>query len=317
MDTFSHILIAILLLGKFDLKLALFAGIMALILDLDFVLAPFSRKIPILEHRGITHSLPGLIIVTLVAAVIFSIITNINYLFCLGAGLTGAFMHTIGDTMTSYGTSSLWPFIKEPVKLDVILGVDPLTIIVSLTALPLLYSGYKNSNFQLFDTVYLIAAIFFGTYFLIRIVLKLVIHFKFHTKSLPMFNFFKYKIVYNTSYNQEGLEFREIKWQLYNLITRRLSPENRITYPLMNPMPPLDNDAKLIAYSHSLALTNRMLAHSKYHLYEILNKTEDGLVIFWYALELAAGSYRMGVTVSLKRDGTHGEKNIYPYPRRH
>jgi membrane-bound metal-dependent hydrolase YbcI (DUF457 family) len=317
MDTFSHILIAFLLLGKVDLKLAVFAGIMALILDLDFVLEPFSKKVPILEHRGITHSIPGLIAVTLVATAVFSIITGTHYLLGLGAGLTGAFTHTIGDTLTSYGTGSLWPFVKTHVKLDIILGIDPLTIFVSVTSLPFLYSSYKHSNIQLFNTVYLIAAIFFGSYFLIRMVLKAVIHFKFHTVSLPMFNWFKFKIIYTTHYTQEGQEYGELKWQIYNLITGHFSPEKRFTYALMEPVPPLDTDEKMIAYSHKIATTRRMLAHSKYHVGELLSRNADGGVIFWYALELEAGKYRMGVTVHLKRDGTYQIKSVYPYPKRH
>jgi hypothetical protein len=218
----------------------------------------------------------------------------------------------MGDTMTSYGTASLWPFVKRHVKLNIILGIDPLTIIVSCISLPLLYSAYENSNLSLFNLVYLLAAIFFIAYLSIRITLKSIIYFKFHIASLPMFNFFKYKIVYDTQFSQGGQEYKELKWQTYNLLTGSLSAEERFTYPLMDPVPPLDSDEKMIAYSHKIVAQKRFLLHSKYHICEILSRNEDGAVILWYSLELGSGKYKMGTAVTLKRDGTYELKDIYP-----
>jgi len=317
MDTFSHILIAFLLLGKFDTNLAVFAGLMALIIDLDVILFPLTKRYPHFDHRGLVHSILGVICVTLVASLVFSTLTGINYWLSLAAGLIGAFAHTFCDTMTNYGTLSLWPFVKKYVKLDIISGISPITIIVSTISIPYLYSSYESSNFSLFNNIYLIASIFFIIYFLLRILLKSYIQMKFHTRSLPGFNPLKYKLVQNSVYKEGDQEYKELKWRTINLITGKSTEENQFRYALMNPTPPLDTDEKLISFSYQTKPIQRILAHSDFHICEIVEENEDGMIIFWYALELAAGKWRMGATISLKRDGTYETKRIYPYPKKH
>jgi membrane-bound metal-dependent hydrolase YbcI (DUF457 family) len=317
MDTFSHILIAFLLLGKFDLNLAVFAGVMALIIDLDVLLFPLTKKYPHFDHRGLVHSVLGVICVTLVASLIYSGLTGMNYWLSLGAGLLGAFSHTICDTLTNYGTLSLWPFVKKYVKLDINPGISPLTTIVSTISIPFLYYSYEGSNLVVFNNVYLIASVFFVIYFIIRISLKSYIQFKFHTKSLPNFNPFKYKLVQIAQYKESDQEYKEIKWRTINLITGKSTEEGQIHYPLMNSTPPLDTDEKMISFSYKTTPIQRILAHSDYHLYEILEKNEDAMIIFWYVLEFTIGKWRMGATIALKRDGTYQTARMYPSLKNH
>ncbi|MDD1779097.1 MAG: metal-dependent hydrolase [Candidatus Helarchaeota archaeon] len=317
MDTFSHILIAFLLLGQFDLNLAVFAGVMALIIDLDVILFPLTKKYPLFEHRGLVHSILGVICVTLVASLIYSSLTGINYGLSLGAGLIGAFSHTTCDTMTNYGTLSLWPFVKKYVKLDINPGISPITTIVSTISIPFLYSAYRDSNLLLFNNIYLIVSIFFGIYFIIRISLKSYIQFKFHTKSLPNFNPFKYKLVQVSLYNEGDQEYKEIKWRTINLLTGKFTEQGQIRYPMMNPTPPLDTDEKMISFSYKTTPIQRILGHSDYHLYEILEKNEDAMIIFWYVLEFTMGKWRMGATIDLKRDGTYKTARKYPSLKNH
>ncbi len=315
MDTFSHILIAFLLLGKVDLRLAAFAGIVALILDLDIVLTPFSRKFPILEHRGFVHSVFVVAAVALVASFIYSELTAYTFLQSMIAGLTGGFTHLMGDTLGNYGTATLWPFIKKHVKMDITMGVDPLTIVVSVVSLPLLWSSFRHANVQLFNSVYFIAALFFSLYFIIRISLKIGAYSRFKTKTLPMFNPLKYKLLYITEYQEGNQKYRELKWTTGNLITGKTSAESRFILPLMDVVPPLDTDEKLIAYSNKLEDVQHALEFSEYHICEILKRFENKAVLFWYSLELSSVRFRMGVTVILDRDGTHQIKRYYPYKK--
>lgn len=323
MDTFSHILIAFLLLGKFseicgfNINVAVFAGIMALIIDLDVILFPLTKKYPHFDHRGLVHSILGVLCVSLVASLIFSLLTGTNYWLSLGAGLIGAFSHTFCDTLTNYGTLSLWPFVKKYVKLDVIPSISPITIIVSTISMPLLYSSYIHSNLSLFNNVYLIASVFFGVYFLFRIFLKAYIQLKFHAKSLPLFNPLKYKLVQNSQYKEGDQEYKEMKWRTTNLITGKSTEENQFRYPLMNPTPPLDTDEKLISYSYKAEPIQRILAHSSFHIYEVVEKNEDGMTLFWWALEFSWGKVRMGASIALKRDGTYKTNLMHPYQKNH
>jgi membrane-bound metal-dependent hydrolase YbcI (DUF457 family) len=312
MDTFSHILIAFLLLGRVDIKLALFAGVVALVLDLDYILTPLARRFPILEHRGFTHSVLVVLAIALIAAWIFSALTEYTYLPSMIAGCTGAFTHIIGDTLGNYGTGTLWPFIKRYVKLDITLGVDPLTIAVSMTSLPLLFVSYRNANFQLYDIVFLLAALFFSLYFLIRISLKVAAYHKFKTKTLPMFNPLKYKLLDITDIQRGNQKYKEYRWRIGNLISGQSSAESTFALPLMEPTPPLETDEQLIAYSHNLRDLQRIMVFSDYHICEILQHQEEGAVLLWYALELANRRFKMGALVRLSRDGTAQVKRYTP-----
>lgn len=311
MDTFSHSLIAFLLLGKFDLSLAAFAGIAAAILDFDVILYPLSRKYPIFRHRGVGHSIPGVLIITAVASLIFSGLFSTNIFLTLGAGLVGAYAHTLCDTLTNYGTLTFWPFIREDVKLDVIVGIDPLTTIASVLCIPFLARSYRIDDVLSFNLIYLIGTVFFICYFLLRISLKLIIHFKYHVRSLPMINFFKYKLVEISRHEEESLTYKKLKWKKLNLITGHFTAENQFSQPILNPTPPLDTKEKMIAYSYKIRKVKLMLAHSRYHVGQILHQTEDSLTIFWHALELESGRFRMGAAVFLKSDGTHVVKRVY------
>jgi len=318
MDTFSHILIAFLLLGKFDLNLGVFAGLMAFIIDLDVILYPLTKKYPHFDHRGIVHSVPGVICVTLVASLIFSLLTGTGYWLSLGAGLIGGFSHVLCDNLTNYGTLTFWPLKKKYVKSDIIPGISPLTIIVSVISMPSLYSSYENSNIMLFNNIYLVASLFFGIYFIFRILLKSYIRLKFHNiSSIPGFNPIKYKMVQNSQYQEEGQEYKELRWRTINLINGNSTDEGQLRYPLMNPKPPLDTDEKLISFSYQTEPIQRILAHSSFHVYEIIEQKEDGMTLFWYALELSWGKWRMGVGISLKRDGTYRVWRYYPSSRTH
>lgn len=314
MDTFTHILIAFLLIGKFDVRLGLFAGFMALFLDLDFVLAPLTKKYPSLEHRGIVHSFPIIFILTLITSLIYTLITWQNYFLVLLAGLAGSFTHIIGDSITNYGTNSLWPFAKRYVKLNIIPGIDFLQAGISLTTIPLLFVSYLSNNFQLFNLIYLIVGVFLILYFSIRTVMKVIVYFKFKTTTLPMlFNWFKFKIVYEKNFKQGDKEYMEYKWIKYNVITRSNSKGSTFKFSTTKPALPLDTDEKRISYTYNLDALQDHLKNTEYNICEILKHKNDETVLFWYSLELKSGSFRMGAKIFLKNDGTYRIKNARVY----
>ena len=311
MDTFSHMLIAFLLVGKFDITLGVFAGFMALFLDLDVLLFPLAKKYPVLEHRGITHSIPATLIYTTVISTIFTLITGLNFLLVLGAGLTGSLMHILGDSITTYGLGAFWPFRKKYIKLDIILGIDPLLIIISIPSLLLFHVSYQTNDFIMFNTIFFIAGVYLITYVLIRLILKLTIYFKFKTKSLPTLNWFKFKLISESDQKKGDYEYKELQWQKYNLITKNFSPKRTFLFPKINPAPPLATDDQLIAYSHKLKPVQRIFRPIFYHICEIIRRTKAEAQLFWSSVE----HEYMGALVSLKRDGTYKFERIYPYKR--
>lgn len=311
MDTFTHILLAFVVIGTVDIKLGVFAAFMALFIDLDFVLAPFARKFPVLEHRGVVHAVPIILIYTPIISIFGSLLLGTNYLLTLVAGLSGTLLHVLADSFTTYGIAALWPFKKEHLKLDFFIGIDPFAFIVSIPALAILLSSYYNNNLATFNNMLLFATIYFSIYFLARIMLKILVWQKFHTKSLPSFNWFKYTLIYESNGQEGQTEYKELQWQSYNLLTRKMSPMKSFRFPKINPSPPLETENQFIAYSYKLDRIKRILTNTYYHICRTIRKTAEETVLFWSSIEMEF----MGALVYLKPDGSFKIDRIYPYKK--
>ena len=314
MDTFSHIIIGFLLFAKYDLRLAVFAGFAAMLVDLDFILYPLSLKYPIFEHRGIAHAFPVVILYTSIAAIIFTYISSINFILVLCAGLVGSLGHITCDSLTSYGTYSLYPFVKKHVKLEMVLGIDPLTLILSIFSIGFFIYSYITFNVILFELIFQIAAYSFIAYFLIHCILKLIITIKFKTNSLPTFSRFIFRIIHTQNLKIKNKNYRILKWKSYNLITGKEGIEKSFKHLMNNPNPPLDNNEKRIAYSFHLKEVKRVFNRVDYLICEILGKDSNlNTNLFWYSLELDSGRFKMGANVCLQDDGKYKVKRVYPF----
>ena len=117
MDPLAHAL-AGTLLGKTNpsrkrgLVLACLAG--ALIPDIDIVLTLWSRNLYITEHRGFTHSLLGLLPMSLLAAWMAAWVARnwkdrASFTHLWFMALVGVVSHLLLDWCTAWGTMLLWP----------------------------------------------------------------------------------------------------------------------------------------------------------------------------------------------------------------
>ncbi|MBD3227825.1 MAG: hypothetical protein GF329_06525 [Candidatus Lokiarchaeota archaeon] len=314
MDTFTHILIGFLLFAKIDLRLAFFSGFMAMFVDLDFILAPLARKYPIIEHRGIAHSFPVVILYTTIVSSIFSIFTAMNFWLLLSAGLTGSILHITCDSMTNYGTNSLYPLVKKPIKLEMILGVDPLTAIFSIPILTIFTFSYFNSNWALFNMTYSIAVISLIFYFMIHCILKIIVTIKFKTKSLPSFLRIKFNIIDSMIIDNDNKKYKVLSWKPYNLITNKTGQKESFKLLLQKIEPPLDSDEKKIAYAYNLKPLRRIFSRVEYIIGKIVGTTTNPSThLYWYSLELDNGRFKMGAHVFLKENGEFKVKRFYPF----
>ncbi|MHA1694459.1 MAG: metal-dependent hydrolase [Candidatus Helarchaeota archaeon] len=312
MDTFSHIIIGFLIFAKYDLRLAFIAGFMAMFVDLDILIYPLGLKFPIFEHRGIVHAIPIAIVYTAIVAFVFMFLTKLNYALILIAGLTGSLLHIFCDTLTNYGTYSLYPIVKKHIKLNIIYGVDPATIFISIPSLIYLYYFYITANFVAFYYLCTLISIVFVSYFLIHIILKLIVTIKFKKETLPTFSRITFKII-DVKYLVSGNEkYKLLKWRNYNIITRHLSSEKSFKLPLYEVNPPLNSEDEMIAYSYELKGVKKTFNRLDYIVCKIKGKQDNWTDIFWYSLELNSKKFNMGIDVILKKDGNYKIKRYYP-----
>lgn len=138
MDTGTHVVMGIALGGLASLDpavasnhatttsvlIATIAG--SQIPDIDTVLKLRNNAIYIRNHRGVTHSIPAVILWPLVIlAVVYPFFPNANLLHLWAWTFTAVFLHVFVDIFNAYGTQALRPFSNKWVALGVINTFDP------------------------------------------------------------------------------------------------------------------------------------------------------------------------------------------------
>lgn len=95
--------------------------------DIDTVLKLRNNAVYIRHHRGITHSIPAVILwPLLISGVLWLFIPEANFLHLWLWTFLAVFLHVFVDIFNSYGTQALRPFSKKWVALGVINTFDPI-----------------------------------------------------------------------------------------------------------------------------------------------------------------------------------------------
>ncbi|ULT57941.1 metal-dependent hydrolase [Neobacillus drentensis] len=95
--------------------------------DIDTVLKLRNNAIYIRNHRGVTHSIPAVILwPLLITAVIYPFFTSANLLHLWAWTFAAVFIHVFVDIFNAYGTQALRPFSSKWVALGVINTFDPI-----------------------------------------------------------------------------------------------------------------------------------------------------------------------------------------------
>ncbi len=139
MDTGTHIAMGIALSGiaMADPAVAshsatmgpVFAGIMlgSLAPDTDTVLKLRNNAVYIRNHRGITHSVPAVLLWPVLISLVLSLfVPEANFLHLWAWTFLAVFIHVFVDIFNSYGTQALRPFSQKWVALSVINTFDPI-----------------------------------------------------------------------------------------------------------------------------------------------------------------------------------------------
>lgn len=105
--------------------------------DLDVVMQFKGDLAYIKNHRGFSHSIPALVMMSgLITVVLHAILPSpvpIIKLFLVTTA--GAFSHSLFDLFNSYGVKLLWPFVNRKISFNVVSLVDWLIVILSLLSI--------------------------------------------------------------------------------------------------------------------------------------------------------------------------------------
>ncbi|MFJ7936627.1 metal-dependent hydrolase [Sporosarcina sp. NPDC096371] len=179
MDTGTHIVMGVALGGlaladpvvstETATMSAVVAGVIigSLIPDVDTVLKLRNNAVYIRNHRGITHSVPAVMLWPLVIALLLSLIVpESNFMHVWAWTFLAVFLHVFVDIFNSYGTQALRPFSNKWVAIGVINTFDPIIFVLHVIAL-IIWALGANPVYTILATY---VVIFF--YYLLRFAIK-------------------------------------------------------------------------------------------------------------------------------------------------
>ncbi|TFE01245.1 metal-dependent hydrolase [Jeotgalibacillus sp. R-1-5s-1] len=135
--------------------------------DADTVLKLRNNAVYIRHHRGITHSIPAVMLWPIaITAAIYPFFPEANLLHLWLWTFLAVFLHVFVDIFNSYGTQALRPFSSKWVALGVINTFDP--IIFGIHVIGLMIWGFGADPVPTFLIMYAIIA----GYYVIRFMLQ-------------------------------------------------------------------------------------------------------------------------------------------------
>ncbi|MDS1029354.1 metal-dependent hydrolase [Bacillota bacterium LX-D] len=165
MDPITHALVGLGIGGfsgiPFSLTNPVYLGasLGAMAPDLD-ILYQLKGDITYLKHhRGFSHSLPGIFLLSVgISIFIYLINPSLHFSAILLWTFLGTLSHGVLDILNSYGSKIFWPFSNKMWTVNLINAVDPIVLIILVTMTFFQKAGYSS--------VFGLAA--FGGYLLIR-----------------------------------------------------------------------------------------------------------------------------------------------------
>ncbi|UAL52899.1 metal-dependent hydrolase [Bacillus sp. CMF21] len=145
--------------------------------DLDTVLKFRNNAKYIRNHRGITHSIPAVILWSvLITALLYWIIPRADLLHLAVWTSVAVVLHVFVDIFNAYGTQALRPFSKKWIALGMINTFDPILFLIYTAGIVVWIFGTPAG--YTFLTVFIVA---FG-YYILRFIMKRRIVHKIHEK---------------------------------------------------------------------------------------------------------------------------------------
>ena len=137
MDPLTHALVgagvAALAGDKFSLGNPLHLGAVlgALAPDIDIIFQFFGDVPYLTHHRGSSHSVPGVLMISaIIAAALWLLFGSISLGIIFLWTFLGALSHILLDILNSYGAKVLWPFSGKRYSLNLLVLADPVLIVL-------------------------------------------------------------------------------------------------------------------------------------------------------------------------------------------
>lgn len=165
--------------------------------DIDTVLKLRNNAVYIRHHRGITHSIPAVLLWPLLITGVLALVFPSSDIFHVWLWTQLAvFLHVFVDIFNAYGTQALRPFSKKWVALAVINTFDP--FIFGIHCLSILLWIFGANPVITFSIMYFIIILYYILRFSLQKAVKSVVHSEIKDEEFvivaPTIHFFQWKV---------------------------------------------------------------------------------------------------------------------------
>lgn len=183
---------------------AVFIGVVSgsLIPDVDTVLKLRNNAVYIRNHRGITHSIPAVLLWPLVISILLSFLFPTSEFFHVWAWtFLAVFLHVFVDIFNSYGTQALRPFSNHWVAIGVINTFDP--IIFALHVIAIAFWLFGMEPVLTFSILYIVVFLYYLLRFAVKAAVKHAVRSTIpnadHIFIAPTMHFFQWRVAASNS----------------------------------------------------------------------------------------------------------------------
>jgi inner membrane protein len=243
MDTATHLMMGITLGGLATLDpaigqngTAVQAVMLATIVgsnipDIDTVLKLRNNAKYIRNHRGITHSIPAVILWTFVVSGLAHLFFPASpYLHVLLWSFIAVFLHVFVDIFNAYGTQALRPFTKKWIALGVINTFDIVIFLIHAAAVALIFIGTHKGYTCL--SAYVLTAIYYVGRIVMRQNIESIVKKRFKNVEQvvisPTYRFYHYHLAVVTDTHFYVARSRRGNIMIYDKFERVPLPDNPV-----------------------------------------------------------------------------------------
>lgn len=256
--------------------------------DFDTILKFRSNAVYLRHHRGITHSIPAVLIwPILITLMLYFISPSVNVLHLWLWTFLAVILHIIVDLFNGYGTQALRPFSRKWIALGIINTFDPFIFSVHLIGISLWLIGYDPA--PVFLSIYAILVLYYCWrayvhHLLVKQVKRKIAHVE-EVIVTPTLNWSKWHIAVKTKDKFYVAHAKKMQLSILDVYSRKPIPDT----PVMNAA---KQDPNLSAF----------LSFSPVYRWEIEQKNDGYEVRFIDLRYRSKGHYPFVAVVKLDND---------------
>lgn len=194
--------------------------------DTDTILKLRNNAKYLKHHRGITHSIPAIILWTLSLSLIMTLFNKEHYGYYLFWSFFAVSVHVFVDLFNAYGTQALRPISKRWIAFGIINTFDPFIFVLHLIGVPFVLFHIKAGPVCIL--IYIIMIIYYSFRYRQKHLVIAKVHEKLpdvkYVYVSPSIKYSKYHVVANTDTHHYVGRYKNNTFKIYDVFKRKPLP---------------------------------------------------------------------------------------------